>query len=192
MKKRHMTVAMKERVRYRLLERKFTPLRHEQEAKVKAFATALVRGQLSPEEWRMADKLPDGWLPLLGSAKFVTIDNPGGAGYVNVALEQAVRVPSDLFNRTHGPKNMTEEQWATYEGLRAAEKKRGQDYSALTLQIDAQLAGFRTVEAAMEGWPEAADLIAEVVGQARVRTLPAITTLNAALDLPPDSEDKAA
>jgi hypothetical protein len=191
-KARYMREGQKNGVVTRLLDRKFDPIRDKLDARKKDWAYNLVRSQLTPAQWEMAERLPEGWLPLMTHVRLSVLDNANSSAYETWTLEEALFAPSNLFNKRFGELDVKAEVWAERVAIEAAIKANAAARAQAKREADALLGTFRTVEAAIEGWPEAASIIQQVCGAAKPTQLPALTSLNAALDLPPEAREKAA
>ena len=101
--------------------------------------------------------------------------------------EPSLAVPSTLMKATLTREKMGE-FWETYREATQAEDRLKAEKRNTERQAEGLLAGFRTVEAAIEGWPEAEAVIQEVCGQGAPKQLPALAALNEVLDLPPEPD----
>lgn len=188
MGKRYFTVSQKERVRNRLIARSFDPRRDSLDREEKQLAQGLYEQLFSAEDRARMDALPDGWLPIAGS---LHVDPGPSESNIKLEFDGTRRHPARWSTIVKWG-DLPEVAQALVQEHNQADKLLKSERDKTSREVQALLDGFRTVEQAQEAWPEAANIIGEVVGAPRIRTLPAVTTLNAALDLPPEEGEKAA
>lgn len=183
-KKTRLNTRTREDIIERLIDRKYDPLEKENAEARKHIALAMLRRQLTDLEWAQVEALPAMWLPLETSLTCKKTNPARNNTYEN--LPNPVPLPAILTNMTMTPEKAGDELWGLYVELVDKGERYRAERKQLTLEVRGLLLRFTTVEAAVDGWPEAADIIREVVGAPAPTNLPMLTTINEALDLPPE------
>ncbi len=186
-KKTYLRTGHKEKIVRQLLDRKFNPLTEANNKAVADVARSILHAQLTTEEWALIGTLPPYWVPRISKVRLHDEDAGYKTSYDEVDIGGSEAVPALLMGKTLGAAEAGPELWARYRELQREEAELKAQRNQLSREATALINSFRTIEEACEKWPEAAPVIIEVAGQPMPTTLPALTTLNAALDLPPEA-----
>lgn len=188
LKKTHLTVIKRERIAARLADRAFDDKIKAAQQSESQMAFAALRRQLTPVEWKLTASLPAYWLPRISQVRMEDpLSSPDIVSFPDG--EPSLAVPATLVNKTI-TREMAGPHWEPYLEHRNEAKRLKTEKTAARRAAEAALAAFRTVEAACEGWPEAAAIIQEVCGGPASTNLPALGALNTLLDLPPEPDEK--
>lgn len=191
MKKTYLSVGKRERIRNRLLERKFKPLEDANLAEQAKVAEAALDQQLTPPEWARIEDLPEGWMPTTITVKLRDPKASWDSHYEEVKLTHPRRVPQSLYGRILLAKDVDAALWSRWVDLEQGERDIKAQRDKTKRELDATLASYRTVEALVEGWPEVGPIVEEVIGVATPKALPAVAHLNEVLELPPEQAEAA-
>jgi hypothetical protein len=180
---------MRNSIRKKLIDRAFDHREKELKDRRPIIAKMAYEEIVTPEEQKRMAALPPEWFP---SGKRVEIEDHADDDYrgyqrewIHWDMTWAEPYPYDRILKI-GAKKMSDDLLQAVEEQVAAEIELGETKAAAVASTQALLDSYNWVEDLVTGWPEAASVIHEVVTTGGVmRDLPAVTSLNSLLGLPP-------
>lgn len=168
---------MRERLRGKLLAKRFEAEEKALEKREHELAERAWKKLVGPKNVETINSLPDGWLDTVGSVRVAT----GDRGFTILALAELKPVPQKF--RGNAVKESADSSLGAAVRQLVTDKEALSDKKReLRAQIDAALGQFNTTKQLHEGWPEAAEFLPADSNEKRVPMVP-VERLNEALGL---------